>query len=162
MDLGELVREADLVAVVQSEAGNSHYDGPSRIVTDVTLRVTHRIKGPEQATVVVRCMGGQVDTLAMRVPGEPALPTGKRFLVFLKQTPDGNYRPLGMSQGVMPIHADASGQTMVHPGGQGLGLMQTVQTPHGRSLTPAPAALMYARPLNDVLREISRILKADT
>ena len=61
-------------------------------------------------------------------------------MVFLRRLDDGLLRPVGMSQGVMPV-SEAAGVLTVQPGGGGLSL---VQRGAQGGLHPAPAALLHA------------------
>jgi hypothetical protein len=91
----------------------------------------------------------------MHVEGEPHLEIGQRYLLFLARSPAGTLRPVGMSQGVMPVQ-DRAGERVVMPGGGGLALVQP--GPGGR-LAPAPGALLYPEPYVDVRARVGRAVE---
>jgi hypothetical protein len=149
LDLRELVAEADHVAVVRVVRQEARWHR-GRIVTDVTLEVETSMKGARAGeTLVVRRLGGAIGDLGMRVEGEPEFIDGERSVVFARSM-RGVLRPVGMSQGVLPIQLDA-GRAMVLPGGAGLSLVLPAP---GNRFAPAPAALLHPRPLDDLLGEI--------
>lgn len=139
--LEQLVEHADTVALVTCTDERASYDSRQRIVTDYTLRVEEVMKGTAAvgSTVQMRRLGGVLGDLGMRVEGEPVLEPGQRYLVFLRHTDSGPNRPIGMSQGVMPV-AEQAGVLIVQPGGGGLAL---VQRGTDGQLHPAPAALLH-------------------
>lgn len=146
LSLAELVQEADHVVLVTCIDEHALRDSRRRIVTDFDLRVEDVIEGPSAigSHLTMRRIGGAIGDLGMRIEGEPHLVVGERYLVFLRQLPSGTLRPVGMSQGVMPIQAPtASAPAMVIPGGGGLALRQ--RGPAGQ-LAPAPAALLHPEP----------------
>jgi hypothetical protein len=153
LSLEGLVHTSDHVVVATAVATESRWDGPDRIVTDVTLAVSERMKGRSRAgdSLVVTFVGGAVDGIGMRVEGAPRFAMGRPHLVFA-----GNHRetgyvvPTGLSQGVMPIE-ESEGRRFVHPGGAGLALV--TRSASGALLRAAPA-VMHRRALDDVLAEI--------
>jgi hypothetical protein len=155
LSLRELVAQADRVAVVRAVHEEARWQR-GRIVTDVTLRVETPMMGAREGEeIVVRRLGGAIGDVGMRVEGEPAFTIGERSVVFARNV-RGVLRPVGMSQGVLPIALEA-GRPMVLPGGAGLSLVQ--RTPSAR-FVPAPAALAHPRPLDDVLDEIRAAVEA--
>jgi hypothetical protein len=159
LSLDQLVGGADDVVVAVATSSQSQFDAQGRIVTDVEMQVEDSMKGSSAAghILVVRRLGGYVGDLGMLVEGEPQFEVGGRYLVFLRRMTDGRtLRPVGMSQGVMSVVADA-GPPMVHPGGQGLALVQRVR---GGQLAPAPAALLRPERLDLVRSQIASIVAA--
>ena len=149
LSLDALVREADHVALVTCVDARASRDGRRRIVTDFTLRVEEAMKGgtPAGATLTMRSLGGAIGDLGMRVEGEPHPEVGGRYLVFLRRLRDGRtLRPVGMSQGVMPVQ-ERNGELIVQPGGGGMALMQRGG---GGQLVPAPPALIHPEPFPTV------------
>ncbi|HJL19144.1 MAG TPA: hypothetical protein RMH99_26000 [Sandaracinaceae bacterium LLY-WYZ-13_1] len=161
LSLPELVAEADHVVLVTCVDERTSRDARRRIVTDFTLRVEEAMKGGARpgSTLTMRRLGGALGDLGMRVEGEPHLEVGRRYLVFLRTLTDGTtLRPVGMSQGVMPVQEEA-GARMVQPGGGGMALMQ--RGSDGR-LRPAPAALLHPRPYVDVRGRVERLVADGT
>lgn len=144
LSLRELVQHADHVVLATAVEERVLRDGRDRIVTDFTVRVEDVMKGDARigARFEMRRLGGVIGDLGMRIEGEPHLEIGKRYVLFLTRTTDGHLRPVGMSQGVLPVEQRGR-DTIVIPGGGGMSLVQRVQ---GGQLVPAPAALMHETP----------------
>lgn len=145
LSLTDLVREADLVVLAAAIDEHAQRDARGRIVTDFTVRVDEVMKGDASvgSTLVMRRLGGVMGDIGMRVEGEPHLEIGARYVLFLHRLSDGRtLRPVGMSQGVLPVE-EQRGETIVLPGGDGLSLVQRVQ---GGQLLPAPGALIHPTP----------------
>jgi len=143
MSLDELVRGADAVALVTCVDERALRDQRNRIVTDYELRLDEVMKGSAApgSHLTMRRLGGIIGDLGMRVEGEPSMQPGQRYVVFLRRLPGGGpLRPVGMSQGVMPVE-ETRGVLTVQPGAAGLSL---VQRGAGGGLHPAPAALLHA------------------
>ena len=145
LSLGELVDRADHVVLASCVDAQASRDARRRIVTDFSLRVEESMKGGAAAgdTLTMRALGGAIGDLGMRVEGEPHLEVGRRYLVFVRATRDGRIlRPVGMSQGVMPVE-EQGGELTVQPGGEGMALVQRAR---GGRLVPAPAAILHPEP----------------
>ncbi len=156
LDLRELVTRADHVVVGRVVSQRARWDHRRRIVTDVTVEVQESMKGAgDGETIVVRRLGGAIGELGMRVEGEPDFADGERAVLFARRLSSGVLRPVGMSQGVLPIRVDA-GRELVLPGGAGLSLVERL--PDSR-LVAAPAALRQPRPLEDLLGDIRRLVE---
>lgn len=156
LSLEELVGLADHVVVATAVGERARRDARGRIVTDYTVRVEEVMKGDARpgATLVMTRLGGVLGDLGMRVEGEPSLEVGERYVLFLDRLSDGRtLRPVGMSQGVMPVQ-DRGGEPTVLPGGGGLALVRRVQ---GGQLVPAPAAILHATPLTELRDRVERI-----
>lgn len=151
LSLTDLVARSEHVAYVSCVGESAHRDASRRIVTDYTLQVEEPMHGSARPgdLLVMRALGGVEGDIGMHVEGEPHLTVGARYVVFLRTLSDGTtLRPVGMSQGVMPVQEEG-GVQQVHPGGQGLALRQRVR---GGQLIVAPPALLHPEPL-DSLRE---------
>lgn len=157
LSLEALVRQADHIVLVTAIDENARRDARNRIVTDFTVRVEEVMKGDARPgdTLVMTRIGGVIGDLGMRVEGEPSLELGERYVLFLDRLSDGHtLRPVGMSQGVLPVQ-DRSGDPMVLPGGGGLSLVQRVQ---GGQLVPAPAAILHPTPLVELRDRVERVV----
>ncbi|MFO0683126.1 MAG: hypothetical protein U0234_13805 [Sandaracinus sp.] len=141
LTLRELTADADRIVVGTVIAEEAHYDDLDRIVTDSTIRVEDTLYGPSEPTIVVRHIGGVVGDLGLRVAGEEPYAMGDRMLLFLRTFDSGDvgpvFRPVGMSQGEMPIVSRTEGE-MILPGAAGVSVVE--RAPDGR-LTPAVPAL---------------------
>ena len=118
LDLAALVQRADRVVVGTVERADAHWDAYGRIVTDATVRIEESVKGPASDVLTVRCLGGNVGDVGMRVEGEATLDVGGRFVLFTTERA-GHRRVVGMSQGAMRVQRD-QGRDLVYPGGAGL------------------------------------------
>jgi len=152
LDLGGLTSSADEVFVAEAISERVHRDDRGRIVTDVRLRVAESLGGERGAgeEVVLRCLGGSIDGVGMRVAGEAQLAVGETAVVFARRSDGGWLRAVGMSQGVLPMRPGPDGW-WVEPGGAGLSLVRRGGS--GR-LVPAPAALQRAMPLAELRRAV--------
>lgn len=157
LDLDELVSHSEQVVLATVTGQRVHRDTQRRIVTDVTLRIDDSMKGGHGRgeDIVVRRLGGAIGELGMRVEGEPIFTDGERSVVFAERLGQ-HLRPTGMSQGVLRVRLDEGGRELVHPAVRGLELVQ--RTPAG-AMIPAPAYLIAARPLNDVMDEIRQAVE---
>lgn len=155
LSLDELVQQADIVALVTCVDQHALRDDRSRIVTDYALRVDEVMKGSATvgSQITMRRLGGVIGDLGMRVEGEPHLVAGRRYVVFLRRIDRGVSRPVGMSQGVMPVE-EPHGVLTVQPGGGGLSL---VQRGAGGGLHPAPAALLHEEPFERLRERVEAI-----
>ncbi|MGF1465035.1 MAG: hypothetical protein ACFCGT_02775 [Sandaracinaceae bacterium] len=152
----ELVAEASQIAVAVAGDRRGRRDAAGRIVTEVDLRIEETWKGsaaPGAIVPVVR-LGGVIGDIGMRVEGEPALVEGRRYVVFLTRLDDGTLRPLGMSQGVLPVRDGSTGRVVL-PGGAGLRLVRWDD--QGRLVSASPA-IDAPTPLADVRARVARAL----
>jgi len=160
MSLADLTREAEVIVVARVDGQRARYDTQGRIVTDVSLRIEqslHGRLGPGARATAMR-LGGAVGDLGLRVEGEASYVDGERVILFARwyTTPAGDLlRPIGMSQGVLPI-TSAGGTELAQPGGLGLDLV--APGPDGR-LVPAPAAMSAPRGLDALLDEIRALVR---
>lgn len=157
LDLRDLVRESDHVVVATVIDRVARYDHLDRIVTDFTLRVDERMWGSstEGRTIVVRRLGGVLGDVGLRIEGEATFEIGERVILFARELrSEGVLRPVGMSQGVMPLR-QIEGQDVVMPGGDGLAL---VQRGSDGQLRPAPGALTQPEPLDAMLARIRDLI----
>lgn len=159
MSLADLTREAEVIVVARVDGQRARYDAHGRIVTDVSLRIEESLHGrlAPGARVTALRLGGALGDLGLRVEGEASYVDGERVILFARwyTTPAGAFlRPVGMSQGVLPITSEG-GTDVAQPGGVGLDLV----TPgsDGR-LVPAPAALSAPRSVDALLDEIRALV----
>lgn len=156
LDLAALVRTSDAIVVGTGGPQAARWGAHGRlIVTDMQLRVDQVFKGtarPGDVLVVTR-LGGKLDHLALQVPGEANFVPEERVIAFLERR-DGEWRVVGMAQGVM--HVDGQGEAAtVRATGAG---MELVVPSQDGSLAPTRAALATSRPLGEVLQAIRRLL----
>lgn len=153
LDMRALVAGSDHIVLGTVIATEAHEDELDRIVTDATLRIEERMWGralPNE-TVIVRSLGGAIGDVGMRIEGEPRLEAGDRVILFAREMRrERVLRPVGMSQGVLPVQRLASGMSVM-PGGDGLSLVE--RSSDGR-LRAAPGALLEPTSLDVVLTQI--------
>lgn len=156
LSLNALVEGADHVLLVTCLGERALRDGHRRIVTDYEVRVEEVIKGGASTgdRLTVRRIGGEIGDLGMRIEGEPRLTPGERYVVFLRTMGGGILRPVGMSQGVLPV-LDEAGVATVQPGGAGLSLVRRGGT---GGLVPAQAALLDPEPWERLRGRVAAIV----
>lgn len=156
LELEELVTRADVIVVAEVTGQRALRDPRGRIVTDVTLRVDETMKGAPVTgdQVKVRCLGGTIGDIGMRVPGEPSFRNGERRLLFGRHGQGSRLRPVGMAQGALPVRQQ-DGRTMVMPAAQNLSLVR--QT--GGRVVQAPPAVLHPRPLGVLRNEIRDLVR---
>lgn len=156
LELAELVSESDHVVTAVAVAEDVHRDARGRIVTDVTLEVAQRLKGPTAVggELRMRTLGGVIGDLGMRVPGEPSLAMGSEHVLFLRDG-DEACRAVGMSQGALRI-SEENGERTVNPGASGLRLVER----NGGRLVPGAAAILHPMPLADFIAQVQDIVRS--
>ena len=156
LSLSDLVERSQLVAVVTCTDERTVRDSRGRIVTDygLTIQESWRGDGAPGETITMRSLGGVLGDIGMRVEGEPRLGVGARYLVFLRRLSGGGaLRPVGMSQGVMPVETEGA-TVRVLPGGEGLALRQRTR---GGRLIEAPPAIVHPEPLEAVRERVTAL-----
>jgi hypothetical protein len=154
--LEELTRKADLIVVgVGGETEARRNPDGRLIVTDISVSVQDVLKGSAKKgeSIVVTVLGGNLDGLGLRVPGEASIPLGKPALLFLYRggAAGTDLRVVGMAQGVMPMQPSDQGTMMIIPGGSSSAL---VQRDSSGTLKPASAALLQPEPAASVLDRV--------
>ena len=163
LDLAELTRTAEHVVVVRVLSEHAYRDEHGRILTDYELLVEDTWKGDKAAGehVILTRIGGAIGDIEMRSEGESAFEMGERFVLFARVWAEGHnaLRPIGSSQGVMPIQASASpdGDDLVLPGGAGLAVVHSLGN---GQLAAAPTALLHPRAMNELRTEVQHIVEA--
>jgi len=162
LSLEELTRKADVIVVgVGAEAQSRRNDDGRLIVTDVSVDVQQVLKGGAKAgdDVIVTLLGGSVDGLGLRVPGEASIPLGKPALLFLYRSGKAgrDLRVVGMAQGVMAMQGEPGTMTIL-PGGSG---SELVERGSDGKLSPAPGALLRPEPAANVLERVRKLVGAN-
>lgn len=159
LSLDELVGRADHVVLATATGARALRDSRDRIVTDYTLRVDEAMKGGATigSALTMRSLGGAIGDLGMRIEGEPRLEIGRQYVLFLTRSASGALRPVGMSQGVLPVR-EVAGRATVMPGGEGLSLVSRVQ---GGQLAPAPAALIHPEPYLELRERVDHVIEGE-
>lgn len=153
LTLEQMVQDADAVVLGTAVSARSFW-GPrhERIYTDVTLRVEQTLKGTSDVTeVTVRRLGGVVDDVGMKVPGNGTITIGERHLLFLRNhTEPRHFAVMGLAQGIYRIQSPerAGEPEMATRNLAGAALAQPLPE------QPAPDRL----PLPELLTRINRLL----
>lgn len=90
-----------------------------RVVTFTTFEVLETYKGKLGRSHTIKQIGGNLPeaNLNVRVPGVPLFEVGKRYVVFLPPASHlGFSTPVGLSQGMFTVKANAKGEPMVSNG----------------------------------------------
>ena len=111
----QLAVRSERIVVGKVVARKSRWNrSATRIVTEVTVRITERLKEKNNRAKTVKFsrLGGRVGRLEMRVLGAPRFRQGDRVLVFLTRRNNRLY-VTGMLQGRFRLRVDpASGKTI--------------------------------------------------
>lgn len=100
---------ADSPVVVRGEvSGVRTYwnDARTRILTEVSVRVSDRFKGAPSGEVRIVQMGGVLDGVRMTVAGALQWQAGEDVVLFLEDSLPGRYRVAGFSQGRFDVERD--------------------------------------------------------
>lgn len=109
MEVEDLARASDLVAVARVEAVTSGWDGRGSIRTRTRMRVERVLGGAGEtlagSVVDVTSFGGEVDGIAADFPGNPRFREGERVVVFLApwERRPGERQVVGAFQGAFRL-----------------------------------------------------------
>lgn len=128
----------------------------TKILTDVTVRVSTSIKGAGDRIVLTQ-LGGTIGNLHTTVPGSPSFARGEEALVFAWRDARGRAQVNGFAQGKFEIrHDPRTGERWVQRAAQGM----AVRDAHTLALV-GPGESAPAIPLEDLVAEIRRALAGD-
>jgi hypothetical protein len=105
LSIEQMAAAADRVARVRYAASESHWENGA-IWTVTTFAVVESMKGSLPPQVKVRLPGGRVGHLTASVDGTPKFSPGDDVIVFLEQTPAGEYSVTGWVEGTFRISRD--------------------------------------------------------
>jgi hypothetical protein len=108
------VGSSDII-IGQVEETRPHWNAAhTKVLTDVTVRVSESLKGAPGERVTLVQLGGDLDGFRYAVPGSPLFRPGERALLFVWRDPQGRAQVNGMAQGKFDIATDpASGAQTV-------------------------------------------------
>ena len=89
----------------------------SGIYTKIRVKVSEQWKGVEAASLEVTVPGGTCHGVSQTVSGAPAFVEGSEHVFFLWSGRARNLLLLGLGQGVLDIHINEKGETVVSRGG---------------------------------------------
>jgi hypothetical protein len=107
LSLDQLAAGSDAVARVNFSSAESHWENGS-IWTVTTFKVVERWKGNLPAEITVHLPGGRVGHLTSTVDGTPKFNPGDDAILFLKQSPSGEFTVAGWVEGTFRISGDPS------------------------------------------------------
>ena len=109
MDTRALVTRSHDIVIGEVTAVRSRWnDDRTRIVTDVTLRVSESLRGSAGTELVLTQIGGELDGMRYTVEGGPRFSPGEETLVFTWRDAQGRPQVSGLSQGKFDIRRDAA------------------------------------------------------
>ncbi|MEO5617368.1 MAG: hypothetical protein ABIS67_06325 [Candidatus Eisenbacteria bacterium] len=154
LDTRGLVRSSNDIVIGEVIATRSYWNPEgTRILTDVSVRVSETLRGAE-GTITLTQLGGEVDGAIYDVPGSPAFRRGEQALLFLWRDTRGRAQVNGMAQGKFDITRDAaSGARTVQRPLPGLGFRDPRSLSALRAGERAPAV-----PLADMVTEVKRLI----
>lgn len=167
MDLPDLVRQADHIAVVDVVASRAEWDANHQhIYSTIDLNVVERWKGtaaggatgPDRITIVQP--GGTVGDLTMTVTGLSAFTPGERALVFVRGEVH-HAQLVGMTQGKRPVRFETvSGRWLVHPPNLRQATLVHAPSPSStiRSAGPIRPPSIAEAPLDDLRSQVQALL----
>ncbi len=114
LDASALVRSSSDIVVGTVVSQSSRWDGSHRrIVTDVKVLVSERLKGAPADTLTLTQLGGELDGARYEVPGAPRFKIGEEIVLFAWRDKKGLAQANGLSQGKCEVTRDASGARTV-------------------------------------------------
>jgi lipoprotein-anchoring transpeptidase ErfK/SrfK len=105
-DFEVLVAEAEQIYVGTATSAAAQKLASGAIVTDVTFTASQVLKGPPEATVVLRVLGGTVGRERLELPGVPKFRVGARYLVFVKDNGRAIFPVVGGDHGLFQVVPD--------------------------------------------------------
>jgi hypothetical protein len=157
LDTRELTLGSSDIVVGTVESVRSYWTANrSRILTDVTVRVSESLKG-EAATLTLTQMGGEVDGMKLSVEGSPVFRVGQEVLLFAWRDRNGRAQVNGLAQGKFDVTRDpATGVPMVSRSLEGLAMRRAGTAGIVRAEAPA------SRRLSVLLDDVRGILAGET
>ena len=157
VDTRELVESSSDIVVGTIESTFCRWDEThTRIVTEVSVRVSRSLKGESQRLTLVQ-LGGDLDGMRYTIPGSPAFRPGEEALLFVWRDRQGRAQVNALAQGKFDIRQDpATGEKLVQRGLPGLAIHDA------RTLGLIPTGRVAPRiTLGGMLKEVERVLKEE-
>jgi hypothetical protein len=183
LDLPDLVRQAEHIAVVEVIAVHAAWDERhERIYSTIDLNVIENWKAPSSQTaapstrLTIVQPGGTVGDISMTVMGLGTFKPGERSLVFLRG-PANRAQVVGMTQGKRPLRYESASRhwlvappdlrqaKLVHPSSlKGGSPLQSSQPQASQPQSPQPqssvAVTRATVPLDDLHAQVKKLLGA--
>lgn len=110
LDFQEKIRRADRIFTAEIIKKHSYWnEDHSRILTDVTLKVTRKVTGKfTSGTIVITVLGGEIkeENVGLKVSGMPKFELGEEKLLFLDSNLKQYCPIIGWRQGAYKVFAD--------------------------------------------------------
>jgi len=144
------------IVVGQVESIQARWNGShTKILTDVTVRVSEAVKGAPEGRLTLTQLGGDLDGFRYSIPGSPLFRPGEEALIFVWRDSLGRAQVNGLAQGKFDIAADpVTGVRTVQRSAPGTQVRDLRTLSLVRPGQPAPRLR-----LTDLLSEIQRILE---
>lgn len=128
-------------------------DDGSRILTRTTLQVIDALKGPAMSHVVLQQVGGTLDGITVRIPGDAVLAPGEDVVVFLERHPDGSgdYVLAAMSFAKFRVVPTESGPVVVRD----LSGLTLAGVDEDGVIRPRPGTAPESMPYEQLVEEVS-------
>jgi hypothetical protein len=108
LSLNDLISKSTTIVQAQVTGSSASYTG-TVIYTHYKVHVLAQWKGATQSAIDVLVPGGTAKGMRQTCPGVPQLVTGQQYVLFLWTSSKGATYPMGFTQGVFNLAADASG-----------------------------------------------------
>jgi len=183
LDLPELVRQADHIAIVDVVSVRSAWDAAgSRIFTTVDVKVVERWKGGTDAAgkaaehLTIVQPGGTVGDISMTIAGLSTFSEGERAVVFLRGSV-ARSQPVGMAQGKRLLRYEPRLAKWIAASADVRRLLLVPRTPAASSpsssaatppvgspapLAPASSTVNRELPVDELGAEVKRLLGTHT
>jgi hypothetical protein len=108
LSLNDLITKSTTIVQAQVTGSSAAYSG-AVIYTHYKVTVVAQWKGAAQSAIDVMVPGGTAKGVRQTYAGVPQLVTGQQYVLFLWKSSQGRIYPIGFTQGVFNLVADASG-----------------------------------------------------
>ena len=154
LDTRAMVQQSSDIVIGTVEGTRSYWnDRHTKILTDVTVRVSDRLKGSGGPTVTLTQLGGELDGFRYQIEGSPEFQRGQEALLFLWRDSRGRAQVNGLAQGKFEIRRDrATGERLVQRALPGLAA-RDARTLRLQGAGEAPARIT----LDEMVREIRQV-----
>ncbi len=152
--LEDLVQKSGRIIVGKCLSTESRWNEDNTLIlTTSRFVVSDALKGTPGSVVTVITVGGTLDGITQTVSGMPQFVQEEEALLFLEPSRNGNWKPLGLSQGKFRIvRNDLTGESEVVHSLSGLQLYDPATRRLSHSGKPSRA------PLNQMVERIKRLV----
>lgn len=98
----DLVAQSDVIVVARAVQRESTWEN-ARIITVTRLQTHECWVGWVGHDFRIKTLGGAIGNIGQNAEGQPSLPIGHTFVLYLRRGADGTYCPTGLEQGVLEI-----------------------------------------------------------